>query len=667
MDKIIQEIIHNRFKNLLALAAVVAVLYSGTVQFPFHYDDLHSIVENPHIRQWSDWPQFFVDPGLFSADPAIAMYRPLVLASLAANYTWSGIEPFSYHIVNIGLHLIAAVLVLFILRRLGCSPGAALAAALLFAAHPLCSEPINYISSRSETQAACGVLAAFAAYLQWRRQDDARYLYWALGAFVCGLLSKSSAIVLPALLALYELSFQVRPHWRRLLPFLAIALFYLGLLVWVGFLGGGDTAAPRSLAAQWATQTKALVYYAKLILMPVGLSIDHPFVEGHWSQAAVWSALLLLFSAGWLGWRTRGQQPLVFLGLAWGLVCLGPTLAVPLNVMVNEHRLYLPLVGFLMALSPWWDRVPRLGLVWAVGLGLSAGLTLERNVVWADGFGLWQDAARQGPHLVRPLVYMANHAERAGRQAEAETYFLQVLDRQPGHVAAANNLANIYRTQGRFVAAEQLYMGLLQQEPELDEVHYNLGRLYHQTGKSGQARQHFDRVGHDSRHRSLALNNIGVLLQEAGRIDSALVFYLAAVQAVPAAKAAAENIERLRLGLEQWAPTLLEQGGADQVEAVCRLLLEQWPDEAPALFFLAVSLFKQERLDESIQINRRLTALRPDDYYAMMQLAYALEMAGRFEAAVEAYRAVLKRQQDPRARTRLEALLKRMQQEKVEP
>ena len=74
--------LQKRKVGALVLLAPLLV-YSNSLDGPFHYDDSHSIVDNPHIRSLANIPAFFSEPTLFSANPDNAMYRPLLLASFA--------------------------------------------------------------------------------------------------------------------------------------------------------------------------------------------------------------------------------------------------------------------------------------------------------------------------------------------------------------------------------------------------------------------------------------------------------------------------------------------------------------------------------------------------------------------------------------------------------
>ena len=204
--------------------------------------------------------------------------RPLVLISYALNYQLGGYAARGYHLVNLAIHLFCAWTAYALFRRLGQASGMALLAALLFVVHPLASEPVNYISSRSESLASLFFLLSLLLYL---RHQGERVAPGSVIAFAAALLAKSTAITLPLLLWAYEWSRGrggVQGLWRRHWPYWALAVAY----VWGtrGLIREALVEAPvRSLSAHWSTQIKALIYYAKLVVLPHPLSVEHQFFE----------------------------------------------------------------------------------------------------------------------------------------------------------------------------------------------------------------------------------------------------------------------------------------------------------------------------------------------------------------------------------------------------
>ena len=341
----------------LSLAFITCLVYANALENPFHYDDFHSIVHNERLRSLSAVPQFFTDATAFSSEAENAMYRPLLLATFAANYAISQYQTWSYHLLSLVLHLACVGLVAAIgLRLLGQTLGAWWAA-LLFAIHPINTEPLNYISSRSEILSGLFFLLAFWVYLQAGQKGRVPW-GWAMGAYALALLSKSIAIVLPAMLVVHAVLFGslYRRETKRLVAGLALigAAYIVG--VWQ-FIARATIDQPvRGYDEQIWTQVKALVFYVKMLIWPSGQSIDHQFLvsDSPFDPIAA-PAFALLLSLLFVALRYRREHPILAFSYAWFLLVLAPSSVVPLNVLVNEHRLY----------------IPGLGVYWILGYGLN--------------------------------------------------------------------------------------------------------------------------------------------------------------------------------------------------------------------------------------------------------------------------------------------------------
>ena len=666
MKELVYFLVTRNYAAVLLLLGLAGGLYLNSLGNDFQYDDRHSISENPHLRTLTNLPAFFLDAKMFSRDPDKAMYRPLVLVSLALNHTWSGYEVYSYHLINILLHGLCALLVWGILRQIGRPVCMALLGALLFVVHPLCSEPVNYISSRSELLAGLGVLGSFWLYLVACRRSQVWLWATSVALFALGLLSKSVAIVLPALILCSDLSrarLGRRVYWR----YIPYALVGVGYLVAVrGFVHKAVFAQPvRALDIQLGTQLKALLYYAKLLLMPVDLNVHHAFSESGLESPATLASLLLLVSLMICFAGCRKSRKEVFLGLGWVALTLAPTFVVPLNVLVNEHRLYLPLVGAIILLTGLerLERVP--GLLWGTILlvGLLGILVIQRNAVWKNELTLWSEAAHQAPGAVRPYVYMGNYLRENGAPEKALELYREALRLEPELVAARNNLGNTYRQLQRWDEAIESYQIILADHPQSGDVRYNLARVYQEAGQLEKARRAYLLVSPENFHHDLALNNLGTLHEHRGRLDSAYFYYRAALALQPQSRDAGSNLERLERELSHHVGNLRRGGQLEQIEQLCRQILQRNSRHREARYILAGSLYEQRHYSASIAQNQRVLEYHPDFGAAYLQLAAALEASGRLEEAAQAYRNLLQRGGPSdilaQGRQRLEYLLRR--------
>ena len=512
------------------LCTALFIAYATSFYNSFHYDDYHSIVENPHIRSLERVPGYFADPTTFSAMPDRAMYRPLLLATFAINYALGGYALEGYHLVYWLVHLVCAMLVYSLGRTLGARHWPTLVGALFFALHPLNAEAVNYISSRSESLAAAFFLAALLCYVRWRQRGT--WPLWAFSgaAFSAAVLSKSVAVVLPLALLAYERWGRVPERPRVLWLYHAAYWAILGgyFLLARSWLGASLAEPVRGVSEQLATQAKAAAYYAQLLVMPVRLSVEHPFnVAESWIEAPVLLAATALISSLFV----VSRKPLLLLLATWTILPLLPASLMPLNVLVNEHRLYLPLaflgLGLGLVTGRWVGR--RAAVLIMVGLVLAAALCYGRSQIWRNELTLWTDAARKAPGMYRAHMHLGGALEEAGRTTDA-------LDRYDRAAALAPDIAVVHYNRGnvlvkleRFTDAADAYQRALELDPIFKPALVNLAALYQDVGQFSAA-ESFLRVAVVEYPRAADLHRrLGALRKRQGRDGEAEVLYLHAL------------------------------------------------------------------------------------------------------------------------------------------
>ena len=519
------------------LFSLCCALYAGTLGHGFCFDDIHSIARNPHIRSLDHLGEFFLDPSLFSVNPESAMYRPLLLVSYALNWSLTGADPWSYHAVNVLLHGINAALVFLLLLVTGAGRATAALAALLFAANPVNAEAVSYVSSRSELLMAALVLLTCVLHLVSRTRGSRGLGVVSVVMAGAALLAKSVAVVLPGLLVLLDWTIGgwalVRTRWKGYIPFVLVGVVYI--LHARHVVARAVLTPVRGLGPQAWTQVKALSYYVGMGVVPTRLSAEHEFYVSRspmeWPVIAsilvVGTTVLLVVSAR----RARSLR----LGVAWWGLCLAPSLAVPLIVLANEHRLYLATLGLALVTAKCLRAlVPRYGAVALVPAAaytsFLAILALERSEVWANELQVWQDAARKAPHMLRPHLRLADALVPEGRLREAEEAYLRALDLRPLHPATRNNLGRLYLSQNRLVEAEAQFEALLKASPDNTPARLNLGGVLMRRGEWRRAREVYlqalefgDTGGQSQRHLGkIALRYADDPLAALGYIDTAL-------------------------------------------------------------------------------------------------------------------------------------------------
>jgi len=399
----------------------------------------------------------------------LASGRPLALLTFALNFAAVGLDPRGWHLTNVAIHLGAVVLAFLVARitltRAGLArPEApALAAAALFALHPLQSESVAYLSQRAESLASGLMLAALLLLL---RRDEAAgpRRHWLLAGaaalHLLGLATKPTAATLPVAWLLHAALLPAPGEaaagaWHRLrarLPAAAplLALSLLAAVRGVASVEGSAHAGfdiPGLTAAEYlATQARAIPTYLRLLAVPVGQCADWDLPASRsFAEPAVLSGLAFLgalvagalwlsrWSAGRAGDGAALARTAAF-GALFFLVVLAPSSSVvPLRDPLAEHRVYLAALGPFLALAAaaavglrrlFGARTPLAGAALAAlllaGLGL---LTARRAAVWTTPLALWQDAATCAPGKARVQQNLGHALLRAGQPAEALAAF----------------------------------------------------------------------------------------------------------------------------------------------------------------------------------------------------------------------------------------------------
>jgi tetratricopeptide (TPR) repeat protein len=476
-----------------ALVLAVALTYANSLSGAFVLDDQATIVQNPEIRDLSR-PGGVLSP---APDSPIAG-RPLASLSFALNYAAGGLDVRGYHVVNIALHAICALLVLAIVRRTAGrwanrhqltidASRIALAASLMWAVHPLNSEVVNYVSQRTESMmAVCYLAAMYAANRAAESRRRHRWEAFAVLSCAAGALCKESIVTAPVMIALFDRVF-IFESWRQ--QWAARKGLYAGLAAatWIVvglLLAQGPRAAVvgfSSGVSPWVyllNQAEMITHYLRLALwpdtlvafygwpVPVTLAAAAPYL-------AVIAGLIAATAAAWRWWPA-----LAFLG-AWFFVTLAPASSiVPVSTEVGaERRMYLPLIAVAILaavaveraaqwMAPGADlskrRVTRSAALAAV-LGVAAllaSVTIARNREYESPLTLARTIVERRPTAVashmlgEELLGVGRHDEAvphlraavAGGNSRARYLLGRILASQEKHGEAIEQLQAFVNT-----------------------------------------------------------------------------------------------------------------------------------------------------------------------------------------------------------------------------
>lgn len=513
------DVIGYQVKSLIILTCMGLLAFWGTFHSPFLYDDAHAIVENPKIQHLNEFQENIGITNIFN--------RSVLFLTFAVNRNIGGLDVFGYHLFNILIHILTGLVWYFLVRellllepdrkRLNHLP---LVCAAIHLFNPLAVQTVTYISSRSSGLSTFFYLLAFYIFsrLVRLRKEDLPYtqklllILGVFGMFFLGIGTKEIVVTFPAMAIIYI--WLVTPAQQR--RFLKAKIGALLFLIFIFFcyryidqggifsLKADPVSGETSRYLYFFSQIKvAINYYLLKLFLPFNLNFEPDirlfpgFSDGQF-----------IFALGVFGLGAtivyRHKSSLFKFAVLWLVITLLPTSSIiPLKQIVTEHRIYLPGLGFSLALG-WFfmnalqSRVFTTGLL-LIFLSLSFLLTVNRSLDYRSEVLLWEDTAEKSPN--KSLVH--------------------------------NNLATAYMEAKMFLEAERELAVTLQLNPTQSNAYANLGHIHFQRENWKQAIEEFNRSFALGNNKSDTYYFAGLARSKLGAYAEAIPFLQQAVNIHP--------------------------------------------------------------------------------------------------------------------------------------
>ncbi|HOW97129.1 MAG TPA: tetratricopeptide repeat protein [Kiritimatiellia bacterium] len=581
----------------LAFAAYLPVLGAG-----FVWDDDNHVTENATLTSAQGLRGIWL--GL--RENETCQYYPLTFTAFWAQYRLWGLNPLPYHLVNVLLHGLNAILLWRLLARWRL-PGA-WAAAAIFAVHPIHAMSVAWVTELKNVLAGAFMLLTLLAWEAWDRRRTAGLYALALLAYLAAVLSKTAAAALPVLMLLVAWWRKPRLEGRdarAVVPFLLLGLAMGAVTMWVEqrLVWGRGPGLELDYAQRAFLACRSFWFYAAKILWPAGLNFLYPKWTLDPGRAVAWLAPLALAAllAGLVAARRRlGRGPLV--------VALYFFLAAPALVLL--HVLYMMRYTYV---SDHWIYFGSPALIALVTAGAARALK--------D----WRQEAAGLLVLVLALLGVLTWM-RASAFRDEETLWRTTLARHPGAWLAANNLGILLGREGRYAEARVLFEDARRLEPAYAETLVNLGNIDDALRGPDAALAWFEKALAVDSNNPIAHFNAGFALERLGRREEALAHYRRTLEERPNTGPAHYNMGN----------TLARLGRLDEAEVHYRSAIEIDPLDALALSNLGSVLTRAGRHAEALEILRRAAVLRPDDGQVMFHLGQTLLRLQRTDEAVAA-------------------------------
>ena len=472
----------------VGLIALVWFVFGQTVRFPFiNYDDPEYVYEVPEINQgltahgvkWA-----------FTQMPS-PTWSPLTNISHMMVAQFYGMNPSGYHLANVVLHAVAAVLLVLVLWQGTGNLWASGFVAAVFAIHPLRAESVAWVTERKDVLSGVFFMLTLGAYFFYARKPGAWRYVIILVAHGCGLLSKPMLVTTPVVLLLLDYwplqrmrsakgegqTSEIRGLILEKIPLLALSALSAWATIAIQTVAEGSFVPP-SLFLRIKNAVVSIVIYIKETIWPVDLSVLYPHPRENLNNWLFLIAALLVIGMTAVAIIVRRKRPYVFVGWFWWLVMLSPVLGiVQAGKQAHADRFtYLPQIGLLIAIS--WTAADFLRMANTERRPLNSKLNIRRRTLGVFG------------SVILLALALTAHAQ-VSYWRDSELLWSHAIAVTKNNAFAHASLADLLLRRGRIDEAIEHCQETLKINPRDADAHNNLGLAFLQKGNEKDAAAEF--------------------------------------------------------------------------------------------------------------------------------------------------------------------------------
>lgn len=536
-------------KTIFFLLIATAIVYIPSLFNHFtNWDDEIYILNNPLIKNFSANGI----AAIFSTPEYMGNYHPLTLLSYAFDYYLAGLQPFAYHATNILLHLGCTLFVFIFLIELGMKQASSFLAAVLFGLHPMHVESVAWLSARKDVLYAVFFLGALICYVRYIHRNNNRWYFLSLLLFICSLLSKAVAVVLPVIILLidylHDRQFSKKSIFEKIPFFLLSILFGIVAIVAQQSAKAIDQHPAFDFIDRLFIGAYGLVNYIIKLAFPFNLSALYFYpseITGLPSTFYFSFALVMLAAVAVIVSIRKTKK--IFFGTAF----FGATILLVLQIipvgraMMADRYSYISSIGFFYLLavlfenreSQWksFSQYTRKGMivmlcVYCVWLGVT---TWQRCGVWDNGITIWTDVIEKNPsdpglYNSRGQAYMS-----AGDLQNAMRDFNMAIALKPDYKHALTDRGNIYYATKQYTSAISDFTSAIALDRTFALGYYDRANSYAQIKKFDLALQDYSTALQLKPDYGDAFYNRGVLKLALGDSSGACNDFRNAAQFIP--------------------------------------------------------------------------------------------------------------------------------------
>ncbi len=627
----------------ILLFAVLIAAYANHFNNGFHFDDSHAVVDNVHIRDLKNIPQFFTDPRMFSADPLHWGLRPLVTTTLAIDY-WmgGGLYPFYFQLSTFIWFVLLGVLLYFmynnLLKRSISHPWVgyiAIAATAWYILNTANAETVNYIISRSDVLSTFCIVASFLIYIAYPAKRK-----WGLYIIpaVIGVFAKETVLVLVILLFFYILLFENElsvsdlfksKNFKKLISAFWLIFPILWAVARVQYYTLSKIKSISGISNPFLyyvlTQAWVWLHYFISFFLPMNLSADTDLtvINNVFDERIILGLIfvVLLVITIFKTSAKKETKPIAF-GLIWFAASLLPTSLAPFAEVTNDHRMFFPFIGLSLSVATYIGlflfkndneiivsekyRV-LIGTCIFLVLGLNAYGIHQRNKIWNNDESLWYDVTVKSPLNGRGLMNYGLTQMGKGNYAVADKYFEKAAQYLPYYNTLYINIGILKGATGQFVEADENFKKAIAYSPNTYDSYAFYARYLKTVNRDPEAIQMAQKALQINPYSVIALQALMGAYSDLGQWDNLKQIAQQTLAVLPN-DSTAENYL---------------QAATKQKPLVTNTIVAK-PLSAADYINMSVTYYNQQNYQRCIEACKLAIALKPDyaDAYSNMGAAY---------------------------------------------
>ena len=550
----------NKKNNLLLILVIIIagiIAYSNSFDCSFHFDD--KIVLDSKIMTDSatvaDWIHLFPN-------------RPLGILTFALSYNIHKLDVWGYHLVNLTIHLINALLIWWLTLMTFSTPVMkeepisryktviAFLTALLFITHPLATQSVTYIAQRFASLATLFYFLSLILFIKGRLWSGSRNISLfmfgsSLTAAICGMLTKEIVFTLPFAVVLYDYCF-IKTSFSKpevkdkslIFSFIILVIFFF-IYFRNRSLNVFDTVTPDqgysysiSMKEYFFTQFRVILTYIRLFFLPINQNFDYDYpVSTSFFQIKTFLSFLVLLSILLSGVGLFKKYRLISFGIFWFFLTLSvESSIIPISQnVIFEHRTYLPSIGFFIAFTGAFfyflrEQYFRVALIIILLItAVNTGLTYQRNKIWKNEYTLWGDCLKKSPDKARVNNSFGLALFDKGDFKEAIRNYNRSILIKPDYSEAYVNRGAAYNALGQYQRAIEDCNKSILLKSDHPQAYINRGNAYIALGQYEQALKNYNEAIQLKPGYADAYNNRGTIYGRLGKYKLAIADFNKAI------------------------------------------------------------------------------------------------------------------------------------------